>query len=78
VGSTPTARPLTFVTAMLRTHEVPQRPLVLYAVGTVPIALRALVPETVLGLVIAVLGVGLAWLGLTLPPIRPHHHLGTH
>jgi len=34
---------LGFVTAMLRTREVPVAPLVLYAVGAMPIALRAFV-----------------------------------
>ena len=57
---------LAFVTAMLRTREVPRAPLVLYAVGAVPISLRALVPEAVLDGGLAVLAVGVAWLGIWL------------
>ena len=57
---------LTFVAAMLRTREVPVAPLVLYAVGAVPIALRAFVPEVVLDLGLAALAVGTAWLALWL------------
>ena len=57
---------LAFVTAMLRTREVPAAPLVLYAVGAIPIALRAFVPEAVLDAGLAVLAVGVAWLGIWL------------
>ena len=57
---------LAFVTAMLRTGEVPAAPLVLYAIGAVPISLRAFVPEAVLDLGLAVLAVGVAWLGIWL------------
>ena len=57
---------LTFVTAMLRTREVPTAPLVLYAVGAIPISLRAFVPEAVLDLGLAVLAVGIAWLAIWL------------
>ena len=51
---------------MLRTREVPTAPLVLYAVGAVPISLRAFVPEAVLDLGLAVLAVGIAWLAIWL------------
>ena len=54
---------LAFVTAMLRTRELPTAPLVLYAVGVVPIALRAFVPEAILDLGLVTLAVGVAWLG---------------
>jgi hypothetical protein len=57
---------LAFVTAMLRTREVPVLPLVLYAVGAVPVSLRAFVPEAVLDLGLAVLAVGIAWLAIWL------------
>ena len=57
---------LAFVTTMLRTREVPTAPLVLYAVGAVPVALRAFVPEAVLDLGLAVLAVGIAWLAIWL------------
>ena len=57
---------LTFVTAMLRTREVPMVPLVLYAVGAIPVSLRASVPEAVLDLGLAVLAIGIAWLAIWL------------
>ena len=57
---------LGFVTAMLRTREVPVAPLVLYAVGAMPIALRAFVPEAALDLGLVVLAVGIAWLAVWL------------
>ena len=57
---------LGFVTAMLRTREIPTVPLVLYAVGAVPIALRAFVPEAVLDVGLAVVAVGMAWLAIWL------------
>ena len=41
-------------------------PLVLYAVGAVPIALRTFVPEAALDLGLAVLAVGTAWLAVWL------------
>lgn len=57
---------LAFVTAMLRTREVPTVPLVLYAVGAVPVSLRAFVPEAVLDLGLVILAVGIAWLAIWL------------
>jgi len=57
---------LTFVAAMLRTREIPTAPLVLYAVGAIPISLRAFVPEAVLDLGLAVLAIGIAWLAIWL------------
>jgi hypothetical protein len=57
---------LGFVAAMLRTRRVPTTPLVMYAVGAVPVALRAFVPEAVLDLGLAVLAVGIAWLAVWL------------
>jgi hypothetical protein len=57
---------LAFVTAMLRTRELPTAPLVLYAVGVIPIALRAFVPEAILDLGLVSLAVGVAWLGIWL------------
>lgn len=51
-----------FVTAMLRGREVPAVPLVLYAVGAVPVSLRAFVPELVLDLGLVFLAVAIAWL----------------
>jgi hypothetical protein len=57
---------LAFVTALLRTRELPTAPLVLYAVGAVPISLRAFVPEAVLDLGLVILAVGIAWLAIWL------------
>jgi uncharacterized membrane-anchored protein len=57
---------LAFVTVLLRTREVPIAPLVLYAVGAVPVSLRAFVPESVLDVGLAVLALGTAWLGIWL------------
>jgi hypothetical protein len=57
---------LGFVTAMLRSRELPPVPLVLYGVGAIPIALRALVPEAVLDLGLLVLAAGIAWLAVWL------------
>jgi hypothetical protein len=57
---------LAFVITMLRTREMPTAPLVLYAVGAVPVSLRAFVPEAVLDLGLAVLAVGIAWLAIWL------------
>jgi hypothetical protein len=51
---------------MLRTREVPVAPLVLYAVGAIPVALRAFVPEAVLDIGLAVLALGIAWLAIWL------------
>jgi hypothetical protein len=57
---------LAFVTALLRTREIPTAPLVLYAVGAMPVSLRAFVPEAVLDVGLAVLALGIAWLGIWL------------
>ena len=57
---------LAFVFAMLRTRELPTTPLVLYAVGAVPVSLRAFVPEVVLDLGLLVLAAGIGWLAICL------------
>lgn len=57
---------LVFVTAMIRSRKVPVAPLVLYAIGAVPIALRAFVPEIVLDLGLFTLAAGLGWLAIWL------------
>jgi hypothetical protein len=57
---------LAFVAAMLRSREIPPAPLVLYAVGAIPVALRAFVPEVVLDLGLVVLAVAVAWLAILL------------
>ncbi|HYI52448.1 MAG TPA: hypothetical protein VEX57_00670 [Microlunatus sp.] len=57
---------LSFVAAMLRSREIPTTPLVLYAIGAAPVALRAFVPDTVLDLGLAVLAIGIGWLAIWL------------
>ena len=51
---------------MLRSREVPTAPLVLYAVGAVPVSLRAFVPEAALDLGLVSVAVGVGWLGIWL------------
>jgi hypothetical protein len=57
---------LTFAVAMIRTRDIPIVPMALYAVGAVPVSLRAFVPEAVLDLGLLALAVGAgglaAWL----------------
>jgi hypothetical protein len=57
---------LAFVTAMIRSREAPVVPLVLYAIGAVPVSLRAFVPEVVLDLGLVTLAVGIGWLSIWL------------
>jgi hypothetical protein len=57
---------LAYVAAMLRSREVPAAPLVLYAVGAVPVSLRAFVPEVALDLGLVTLAVGVGWLAIWL------------
>ena len=57
---------LGYVAAMLRTREVPTVPLVLYAVGAVPVSLRAFVPEAALDLGLVSVALGVGWLGIWL------------
>lgn len=57
---------LAFVGTLLASREVPVAPLVLYAVGAVPVALRAFVPELVLDLALVVLAAGVGWLAIWL------------
>ena len=56
----------TFVAAMMRGRQIPAVPLVMYAVGAVPVALRAFVPEAVLDLGLVTLAVGIGWLAVWL------------
>jgi hypothetical protein len=51
---------------MLSTREVPTPPLVLYALGAVPVSLRALVPEAALNLGLVTMAVGAGWLAIWL------------
>jgi hypothetical protein len=57
---------LGFVAAMLRSREVPTAPLVLYAVGAVPVSLRAFVPEAALDLGLITMAVGIGWISVWL------------
>ena len=53
----------TFVASMIRTRRLPTWPLALYAIGALPVSLRAFVPEAVLDLGLVTLAAGIAWLG---------------
>ena len=77
---------LSFVTAMLRGRVVHAAPLVLYAVGAIPISLRAFAPEAVLDMGLVVLAAGTGWLAVwlfsrsshltsvtTVSSVVPHH-----
>jgi hypothetical protein len=55
---------LAFAVAMIRTRELPTAPLAVYAIGAVPVALRAFVPEAVLDLGLLALAVGVGWLAV--------------
>jgi hypothetical protein len=57
---------LAFVGAMHLSRAVPTAPLVLYAVGAVPVSLRAFVPEAALDLGLVTMAVGIAWLAIWL------------
>jgi hypothetical protein len=55
---------LAYVAAMLRSREIPTAPLVMYAVGAVPVSLRAFVPEAALDLGLVTLAVAIGWLAV--------------
>ena len=57
---------IAFVAAMVRTGEVPAPPLVLYALGAVPVSLRAVVPEAALNIGLVVMAIGVGWTALWL------------
>jgi hypothetical protein len=51
-----------YVAALLRSGQIPTTPLVLYAVGAVPVSLRAFVPEVALDLGLVMMALGAGWL----------------
>lgn len=55
-----------YVVAVIRTRLVPPAPLVLYAVGAVPVSLRAFVPEVALDLGLVTMAAGAGWLAIWL------------
>jgi hypothetical protein len=57
---------LAFVTAMIRTGQIPLAPLVLYAVGAVPVSFRAFVPEAALDIGLVTMAAGAGWLAIWL------------
>ena len=67
---------LAYVTTMLRTGEVPTAPLFLYAVGAIPVALRAFVPEAALDLGLVTMAAGIGWLAIWLFHRSSHIHTG--
>jgi hypothetical protein len=66
---------LAFVTAMLGSRELPSVPLVLYALGAIPVSFRAFVPEAALDLGLVVLAAGIAWLAVWL--FTRSNHIGS-
>jgi hypothetical protein len=48
--------------ALLRNGKAPRIPIIVYAIATVPIALRIFVPELVLDLALGLLGASVTWL----------------
>jgi hypothetical protein len=57
---------LTFVAAMIQSREIPTAPLAMYAIGAVPVSLRAFVPEVALDLGLVTLAGGIGWLAIWL------------
>lgn len=57
---------LVFCASLARLRTLPPVALALYAVGAVPVALRAAVPEAVLDVALAVLAIGIVWLAARL------------
>jgi len=53
---------LVFCASLARLRTLPLPALALYAVGSVPVALRTAVPEAVLDAALAVLAIGIVWL----------------
>ena len=63
--------------ALLRDGKAPRIPVIAYASATVPIALRAFVPELVLDLSLALLGASVVWLALWMLGSHPATDLDT-
>lgn len=57
---------LTFVASLLRTGQVAATPLAMYALGAVPISLRAFVPEAALDIGLALMAGGIGWIAVAL------------
>ncbi len=55
---------LAFVATMIRSCEIPTTPLVMYAVGAIPVAFRAFVPEAALDLGLVLLAAGIGWIAI--------------
>ena len=53
-----------YCSALLRDGTAPRPPTIAYAIGTVPIGLRNVVPELVLDLALGLLGAAVLWLAL--------------
>ncbi len=66
---------LAFVTTMIRSRQLPTTPLVMYAVGAIPVAFRAFVPEAALDLGLVLLAAGIAWLAIWI--LETAGHLAT-
>jgi hypothetical protein len=61
---------LLYCSALLKDGKAPQIPVIAYAIATVPIALRAFVPELVLDLSLGLLGASVTWLAFWM--LRSH------
>ncbi|MBD1544025.1 hypothetical protein G9E11_17640 [Arthrobacter sp. IA7] len=57
--------------ALLRDGNAPRIPTIAYAIATIPIALRSLVPELALDAALALLGASVIWLALWMLKSRP-------
>lgn len=57
---------LVFAAAMLRSRRLPAGPVLLYAVGAVPIGLRGVLPDVTLNPGLVVAAIGAIWLGWAL------------
>src|SRR5687768_13526858 len=55
---------IVYCSALLRDGKTPRIPVLAYAIATVPIALRAFVPELVLDLALGLLGASVIWLAV--------------
>ena len=63
---------LTFVVSLLRAREVPTIALAMYALGAVPVSLRAFVPEIALDLGLVLLAGGIGWIAVALLGHSPY------
>jgi hypothetical protein len=68
---------LLYCIALLKDGKAPRIPVIAYVIATVPIALRVIVPELVLDLALALLGVSVTWLAFWMLRSQPAADLDT-